>query len=56
MDRDPKALDFLYKEKQEANFVYLIVKGNFLVTKKIIKGVSTDLLFDENFDTNSYKV
>ena len=56
MDKEPKALDFLYKEKQEANFVYLIIKGNFLVTKKIIKSISTDLLFDENFDSTSYKV
>ena len=52
MDKEPKALDFLYK----ANFVYLIIKVNFLVTKKIIKSISTDLLFDENFDSTSYKV
>ena len=42
MDKEPKALDYLYKENEEANFVYLIVKGSFLVSKKIIKDVSTE--------------
>ena len=56
MEREPLLHNFLYKEKEEANFVYLIVKGSFLVLKKVKTNLPTGLLFDENFNQLKSKI
>jgi CRP-like cAMP-binding protein len=56
MEKDPQQKHVLYKEGDPANYIYIVLKGSFLISKLVIKNATTQQLFDENFNPASIKV
>jgi SHS2 domain-containing protein len=55
-DEVVRAKQQLYREGDPADYVYIVVRGSFLITKKVVKNATTHQLFDENFDPKTIKV
>lgn len=42
--------ELLFREGEPANYVYFVVRGNFLIKKKVFGAATTEQLFDEKFN------
>lgn len=56
MKNDLQQKHVLFKEGDPANFIYIILKGSFLISKRVMKNATTQQLFDEDFNPASIKV